>query len=277
MRYEKFAPDKALVPFVECYFVWESLSPRVEELVIESPPNAYCSIVFNYGDPYFLKNKKYERLQVPASFLAGLSIYKYSLLLKGTIGMAGIVFKPSALATLFGLPMYEYLEERADLRTIFQPALAESLEKKVRDAPGAKARAKLLDDFLLQQVALRKPEPDYIDQAANFILDNHGMLQVGDLLKESCMSRRTFERRFFQKVGLSPKYYARVRRIGYLLNLVAGKKKVDWARIFYQCAYYDQAHFIKDFEEFTGRTPQQYLKDNAELANFVAKPKSQEL
>jgi methylphosphotriester-DNA--protein-cysteine methyltransferase len=117
-----------------------------------------------------------------------------------------------------------------------------------------------------------KPERDYIDEAADFIVAHNGMLQVNDLLKESCMSRRTFERKFFQKVGLSPKYYARIRRIGYLCSLIAGKKKVDWAKIFYECDFYDQAHFIKDFEEFTGRTPQQYLKENTELANYVERP-----
>jgi methylphosphotriester-DNA--protein-cysteine methyltransferase len=98
------------------------------------------------------------------------------------------------------------------------------------------------------------------------------MLQVGDLLKNSFMSRRSFERKFFQKVGLSPKYYARIRRIGYLCNLIAGKKKVDWSSVFHECEFYDQAHFIKDFEEFTGRPPQQYLRENNELANLVEKP-----
>ena len=33
--------------------------------------------------------------------------------------------------------------------------------------------------------------------------------------------------------------------------------------------------FIKDFKEFTGRSPQQYLKENTELANYVEKPKTQ--
>ena len=73
-------------------------------------------------------------------------------------------------------------------------------------------------------------------------------------------------------MGLSPKYYARIRRIAYICNLISGKKKADWPRLFYECEFYDQAHFIKDFEEFTGRSPQQYLLKNAELANLVEKP-----
>jgi AraC-like DNA-binding protein len=52
---------------------------------------------------------------------------------------------------------------------------------------------------------------------------------------------------------------------------------VDWSKVFSDCEFYDQSHFIKDFQEFTGRTPQQYLEENKELANLVEKPKEQPL
>lgn len=205
-------------------------------------------------------------------FLAGQSIYSYKLFLQGNIGIAGIVFKPAALATIFRLPMYEYVEERVALHVVFPNEVVDKYSILIRQAKDEKARVQLLEEFILHHVNIFKPETDFIDEAANFIVEHNGMVQVGDLIKESCMSRRTFERRFFQKVGLSPKYYARIRRIGYLCNLIAGKKKVNWPKIFYECNFYDQAHFIKDFEEFTGRTPQQYLNENSELANYVEKP-----
>jgi AraC-like DNA-binding protein len=277
MYYRKYQPSSILAPFVECYFIWDSEGPMDEAMVIESPPNSFCSIVFNYADPYYLQNKKYERLHVPMQFISGLSLYSYKLFLQGSIGIAGIVFKPSALATIFGLPMFEYTEERIDLYLVFKKQVIDQFAARIKSAEDEKQKVELLEEFIMQQYQLQKPEPDYIDQAANFIVEHNGMLQVTDLLKDSCMSRRTFERKFFQKVGLSPKYYARIRRIGYICNLIAGKKKVDWPRIFYECEYYDQAHFIKDFEEFTGRTPQQYLKENTELANYVEKPKTQSL
>ncbi len=85
--------------------------------MIESQPNGFCSIVINYGDPYFLQNNKYERLAVPRQFIAGQSIYSYKLSLHGSIGIAGIVLKPAALATFFGLDGYTFTEERIDLFT----------------------------------------------------------------------------------------------------------------------------------------------------------------
>jgi AraC-like DNA-binding protein len=277
MQYQKFRPQEILSPFVECYFTWESNEPLEKELVVESPPNGFCSIVINCGSPYFLQNKKYERLAVPQQFVSGQSIYSYKLSLTGFIQIVGIVFKPAALASFWGLDSFEFTEERIDLFKALQQDYVKKYVEQIRQADDVVDKVKLMEEFLLHHYKLNKPEPDYIDKAANIIVEQWGMLHVQQLLKESCMSRRTFERRFFQKVGLSPKYYARIRRIGYVCSLFVGKKKVNWPEVFYEAEFYDQAHFIKDFKEFTGRTPQQYLLENTELANFVEKPKTQSL
>jgi AraC-like DNA-binding protein len=277
MQYQKFRPQEILSPFVECYFTWESNEPLEKELVVESPPNGFCSIVINCGSPYFLQNKKYERLAVPQQFVSGQSIYSYKLSLTGFIQIVGIVFKPAALASFWSLDSFEFTEERIDLFKALQQDYVKKYVEQIRQADDVVDKVKLMEEFLLHHYKLNKPEPDYIDKAANIIVEQWGMLHVQQLLKESCMSRRTFERRFFQKVGLSPKYYARIRRIGYVCSLFVGKKKVNWPEVFYEAEFYDQAHFIKDFKEFTGRTPQQYLLENTELANFVEKPKTQSL
>jgi AraC-like DNA-binding protein len=225
MQYQKFSPNKVLSEFVECYFVWESGETITDELVIESPPTGFGSIVVNYGSPYFLQNKKYDRLAVPAQFISGQSIYSYKLSMKGDIRIAGIVLKPAGLSSFFGLSGYEYVEERIDLFKAIPYDYAKTYVDKLKNADSAKNRATVLEEFLLYHYSIHKPQTDYIDQAANIIVAKNGMVHMQELLKESHMSRRSFERKFFEKVGLSPKYYARIRRIGYVLLLTAGKRK----------------------------------------------------
>ena len=277
MIYQKFAPDPLLQPYVECYFIWHSNDEAVNEQMFESPPTGFCSIVFNNAEPYFLENKKYGKREVPTAFIAGQAIYSYKLFFNGPISMAGIVLKPAALATLFNLPAYQYTEERIDLHKVFMPAVVERISNELKVAGDEKEKAKILENFVMQQFHHAHPNPDYIDEAVHLIIEKNGLLNVNDLMQNIFMSRRNFERRFFKKVGLSPKYYARIFRMSYLFNMIAGKKKVDWSSIFHQFEFYDQSHFIKDFVEFTGRTPQQYLDENRELANFVEKPKPQAL
>lgn len=277
MQYLKFSPCKQLEPFIECYFIWQSVSAPVQNMVVESPPTGFCSIVFNNGDPYFLHNKKYEKLEVPVVFVAGQAIYSYKLFLNGNISMAGIVFKPAGLASLFNLPVYEFTEERIALDKIFKEAVVTELSSSIQEQTEPAEKAKLLEAFVLKQAGKKLPEPDAIDEAANKIVQSNGLLHVNELIEQAYMSRRNFERKFFKKVGLSPKYYARIRRMSYIGNLIAGKAKVDWPTVFHNCEYYDQSHFIKDFIEFTGRTPQQYFEENRELSKYVDKPTSKSL
>jgi AraC-like DNA-binding protein len=275
MIYQRYNPCNELVPYVECYFIWDSQTESVENLVVESPPSGFCSIVFNTGDQYYLQNKKYEKLLVPQQFVAGQSIYSYKLFLRGTISQAGIVLKPAALSTLFELPTYQYTEERIDLTHVFPVALIEKYKKLLANTTQLLEKVKILEAFILQYYHTNHPQPDSIDEAANLIILKNGMVNVKELMENVYMSRRNFERRFFKKVGLSPKYYARIRRMAHLFHLIAGKQKVNWPLLLSECDHYDQSHFIKDFLEFTGRTPQQYLEENNELIHFVEKPKSQ--
>lgn len=278
MNYLKFTPCPQLRPFIECYYTWQSEEGELlSQFVVESPPNGFCSIVFNLADPYFIQSKKYDRLQVPLNFVCGQSIHSYKLILNGRVSMAGIVFKPTGLAALFRLPVYEYTEERIDLAHFFDAADVSNMVNALRQQHSPSDRARLLENFLLTHAGSPLPVPDAIDEAANQVVACNGLLHMNDLIRDACMSRRNFERRFFKKIGLSPKYYARIRRISYIGNLIAGKNKVDWASVFYNCEYYDQSHFSKDFVEFTGRTPQQYLQENRELARFVQKPREEPL
>ncbi|HEX2608259.1 MAG TPA: helix-turn-helix domain-containing protein [Flavisolibacter sp.] len=271
MIYQKFKPADWLSPFVECYFIWHSSGKVVTDFVVESPPTGFCSIVFNSGDDYILQNKKYEQLAVPRQFISGQSIYSYKLFFNGVINLAGIVLKPAALASLFHHPTYQYTEERITLREVFKPSVVEKLSDQLAQVGDDNEKAKLLEGFLTIQCG--QPQLDDIDRVANLIVERNGMIDVSELLKEVFMSRRNFERKFFKKVGLSPKYYARLRRISFVMNAIAGKKKADWSHLFSECEFYDQSHFIRDFVEFTGRTPQQYLDENLELANLVEKPR----
>jgi AraC-like DNA-binding protein len=271
MFYRKFAPVSHLAPFVECYFVWEKRDVLTQPLRIESPPTGFCSMVFNYGDAYRVGNGKHMSLLAPPAFLTGQATQSYTLELSGRIGMVGIVFKPAGLSSLFGLPMYEFTDERTSLTDVLGKPL-QPLHDQLVEAGGPLERVQLLDQFLSRQV-LKKGNPfDRTDYAANLITARKGVVNVGELMDDLYVCRRQFERQFLQKVGVSPKYYARIRRVGYLCAQLAGKRwqVADWHDLIYQCGYYDQSHFIREFTEFTGKRPTLYVKHNYELAHHLS-------
>ena len=61
------------------------------------------------------------------------------------------------------------------------------------------------------------------------------------------------------EVGLTPKLYSRIERFQHVLRSVELCDEVDWVGVATSCGYFDQAHFIHDFREFTGLRPSDYL------------------
>lgn len=79
MYYRKFTPSVHLAPYVECYFVWENSEVLTTPLRIESPPTGSSSMVFNYGDVYWVNNGKHTSFQAPNLFLTGQATQNYTL------------------------------------------------------------------------------------------------------------------------------------------------------------------------------------------------------
>lgn len=270
MFYQKFQPAPYLRPFVECYFVWESAAAPGGELSVESPPTGFGSMVFNYGEGYRVSTERHRDLVVPTAFLSGQSTRSYRLDLSGRIGMAGVVFRPAGISSLFRLPMYEFSDERVALTDVLGAEM-NLLAERIAEAHDPEARATELERFLNGRFLKTSPVADRTDYAANVIVDRFGIVSVGELLDDVCLSRRQFERQFLHRVGVSPKYYARIRRVGYVCAQLAARRwqVPDWHDLIFRAGYYDQSHFIKDFTEFIGKSPSLYVKGNAELSHFL--------
>jgi AraC-like DNA-binding protein len=266
MFYQKYEPLPLLKPFVECYYIWEASG--IQHLEVASPPSGFTSIVFNYGDAYSAVVNEAQPRKVPKFFLTGQATYKYALRFSGTVGMLGIVFTPAALTTLFRVPMGEFVDERTELTSALGPEI-EELGNLLMEEPSRPARIALVQTFLLGQTIASKTAFDAIDIAANKIVKSHGQFDINGLILEANMSRRQFERRFYAKVGLSPKYYGRISRISHICKIMARREQVDWQQVIYDNGFCDQAHFIRNFKEFLGKTPNQYIKSRPELAHLL--------
>jgi AraC-like DNA-binding protein len=267
MIYKKISPPAHLKPYVECFYVWES--SFLQPLIVESPPSAFTSMVFNYGVSYSVQNLKHQLSAVPQVFLTGQATTSYRLSVFGEIGMVGIVFRPAGMHTLFNLPLGELTDERFDMTEILRGGEIRVLQDKIMEARNLNERISLLTHFLTNQLMKNEHCFDAVDFTANQIVNAKGLVNVSDMMNDLFMCRRQFERKFFLKVGLSPKFYARTRRLGHICYLISGKRKVNWQNVLYDSTYYDQAHFIKDFTTFLGRTPTDYLKNNVELSHFL--------
>jgi AraC-like DNA-binding protein len=95
----------------------------------------------------------------------------------------------------------------------------------------------------------------------------------GSKVSEVCgrigLSSRRLIELFRREVGLTPKVFSRVRRFQHVLETVRLGKRVDWPRVALDCGYYDQAHFIHEFQAFSGLTPSEYVAAATPNINHV--------
>ncbi len=266
MHYQKFKPCEELQPFVECYFSWQGLVEK--ELDVQSPPSSFCAIVFNCTTPYGSYQNSTTRMVVPKAFACGPFTSNYHLVLKGEIAMTGIVFKASSLHNFFGLRMSGLVNNRMALEHILPDAtdlILDTLKATATD----EEKVKILEDFLLAHLADAKARLSVIDEAVELIDKHQGCIMVETVAEQLKISKRYLEKKFLEKVGVSPKFYARIKRFTHLSKEVAYSKNLNWQNLVFKYGLHDQSHLVKEFIEFNQMNPSEYLKNHQELIRFV--------
>jgi len=82
--------------------------------------------------------------------------------------------------------------------------------------------------------------------------------RVRSVSQELGFSQRRFIQVFRSHVGLAPKVFSRIQRFQQARVLAETLDAPDWADLALTCGYFDHAHLINDFKEFSGSTPRIY-------------------
>ena len=74
---------------------------------------------------------------------------------------------------------------------------------------------------------------------------------------------------FKKFVGFRPKQYQQITRFNLALNEMAQGQFSKLTSLGYDCGYYDQAHFVKEFKKFAGFSPKRFLREKGEYTHYV--------
>ena len=97
-----------------------------------------------------------------------------------------------------------------------------------------------------------------LKSAVELINGTKGQISVADVIRELGVNYKWLERNFSNHLGLTPKEYIRLQRfISAYINLNAEPN--DLLNVAIANGYYDYNHFLKEFKDFSGKTPVEYI------------------
>jgi len=266
MQYTKIKSHPTLTPFVECYYHWEGHAP--EPLAVQTPPNGFCAIVLNAGAPYSCSQGSDTLTPVPMAFVSGQFTSNYRLHLHGTISSIGAVLRPATVHNCFNIRMSHLVNTRASLDIL--PGIdAQKMLSEVNHMETVNGRVAYLEEFMMRLLPAAKSNLSIIDEAIDFIDSCKGCITVDAVANHLRISRRYLEKKFLEKVGISPKYYARIKRFSILSNEIAHSKRIDWQHIVSHYGFHDQSHLVKEFLEFNQMNPTQYHLLHKEMVRLI--------
>lgn len=173
------------------------------------------------------------------------------------------VLRPGAAQLLFDVGADELAGRHTPLADLWGAAVG-ALRERLLEAAGAEERLALLEAAL----AARLPRVRALHPAIAAVLGRmDAALPVVAAVEESGLSHRRFIAQFRHAVGLAPKAYQRVLRFQHALrNLRRGDALASVAS---DAGYSDQAHFSREFLEFSGVTPAAYRSRLPAHANHL--------
>lgn len=252
MKFEKHFPTERLKPYIK-YFVVSENDLENEYKVF---PSSGLVIGLQYkGQLAALKNNTESKLTTAGitGITDGYKVFKNS----ANIGTILVYFTEIGFTHFSSNPANELFNLSLSLNDIFEKSKVNEVEEKLRIATTDIQRIKIVEQFLLSQ--LKDIQTDkLIIEAVKLIYQTNGLIRIKELNEKLFISQSPFEKRFRKVVGTTAKKFASIVRFNRVLDNLNENKSLT--EICYENNFFDQAHFIKDFKQFTGDTPENFKR-----------------
>ncbi|MDR0874795.1 MAG: AraC family transcriptional regulator, partial [Clostridiales Family XIII bacterium] len=127
-------------------------------------------------------------------------------------------------------------------------------------------------DLFLKEFSVSLTAAFITDPVRNILCkinDTKGNISVADLARDQCYSERQISRLMESQINIGPKMLCRIVRFQNALDCMINRPDRETLDYIAGLNYSDQSHFNREFKEFTGLTPQQFVKN---FKNETARP-----
>lgn len=258
MDYKTYEPHSNLKSLVNCY--WTLEVPKQSELQKQRiVPDGCIEMAFILGDNIKRYTSEDKFILQPRAMVLGQTIEPFYIEPIGYVNTFAIRFYPYGFANFVSESMNNLINKETSIDQLFGAENANDLEQKIIKAENTEQRISIIEKFLLERLNDEKTINRIVKNIVDSLLSTNGSASINSILKDDLSKRRQLERNFRKQIGVSPKQLGKIIRLQTALKMLLNQKSENLTDIAYNSKYFDQAHFIKDFREFTGINPKEFL------------------
>ncbi|TDX02056.1 helix-turn-helix domain-containing protein [Dinghuibacter silviterrae] len=261
MTYTEIIPGERLRPYVQCYYTFESEGTgTLEDTVFPGGP---MEIIFNMGEGIWQAASE----TTPAVELWGKLTQPLAVRSVGANKMLGIRFFAHTAAYILQDEVSVFNDRVSDLRALLGAPVAR-LHQRLLETARLTDRIALIEDFLWTRLEAGV-RLHHIGMIESMVHDMNEPDRMETIARRHHISSRYLQKLFLRYTGVNPKLYHKINRFQQSLQHIT-RDPSSLTSIAYECGYFDQAHFIRDFKQFAGITPSAYSPEAYPVGQALA-------
>lgn len=261
-------PAPSLRDYIRHYTFVDVPFAETRQMEFRALPSCNTRIVLFLGESSLQKMGD-RMVKVDAYALTGFYSKTHLFLPTQSLQQVMVHFTPWGVQPFLDFPLSDITDSRAELQYIFREGLDELAE--VLQQEGAQGHWKeTLDEFFIKQMKPSISIDRRARQVIRHITARHGAARLNALAKEFCLGERTIQRLIHNSAGVNFKFFSMLARMEHARRLLGQLPErsrrqlpsapLSLAGVALQAGYFDQAHFIREFQSVYGETPGAYLK-----------------
>ncbi|MGI5323208.1 DUF6597 domain-containing transcriptional factor [Actinomadura nitritigenes] len=268
MEYVGRVPAPPLDRFIDDIYCLTGV-PRHRRMNVPPMPSAHLFV--NLGEPARLWDSDPS---VPSALFGdgwfmGVWTRRFLFEYPARVRLVGVHFKPWGLSPFVDVPATELRNRWVPVDAVWQRSI-DRIRDRVGGIPSASEAIRVVEEELRSRLAEAPPRGlGLVRHTGLRLAGSYGAVPVGALADGAGVSGNHLAAQFKSHVGVTPKRVARIYRFARLILSVDALRPVDWSDLAHTAGYFDRAHFTREFKDFTGHTPTEYL---ALRRRFPAEP-----
>ncbi|MGL4629927.1 MAG: DUF6597 domain-containing transcriptional factor [Leadbetterella sp.] len=260
--FQSFRPPPHLADYIDTFWSFESKRNHQNSLIFHAVAGCKIELIF-YLDGNF--KQKDAKGNINDAYRAGVygqsTCFGYYYPTTDYSSVFGVSLHPIFLTKLLKIPADEITNQIVSISDVLGNGVKDLIDK-ILASTSPEERINIVTEFFENKISRMNSKNLIFEKLIKDLQFSNTQFSVQDLLKQTSVSQRQFERNFKETTGFSAKTYLKVNRFEQLIKTVSNPhyfKNNSYLDVALDFGYYDHSHLNHHFKEFTGLNPSTYF------------------